>query len=215
MRTYADFQKTVMTVEAGLKTAEEFTDTQRLAAIHHLQAQQLQKPSVRLNPGGVVVVSLRTKSRSVIASVKVLRSVELDGRKVRSYKTAAMELAKADIETITHNLTAVKLEQHEKLEETQTEWTNDWLEKNWRVFAGTQGDLMSPLLVANASTAFSLGWNSLMATLMMEAMEETEEEGQRLCFANRAKMFHAYAEQMKLIADETFGDAMEVKVVML
>jgi hypothetical protein len=213
------FAATFKTIDAGLKTSREFTNEQRFAAIRHLQAQGIQKPTLRLNNETVVVVAMRSKSHSAVVSVKLTdKRPAIQKHWVVAYEEAGIDLPQQDFMTIAKNLTATEAVGESEMAcegyyPMSMEWNNHWLSELVRVLS--RDGKMNSTLAANAGIAFSYAWNSLMATLMMDAMEETEEEGMRLCYANRAKLFHAHAEQTRLVLDTTWLGAMEMKLVMV
>lgn len=219
METLQTLTQLEHTIEAGIKTAFEFSTEQRYKSMETVQKAQVTKPALRLN-GETVVVSMRSKTHSVIVSIRNTTGKPIVSfpPKFTHYINTAMDLSKDDMATISANLGAdpdlkVGTPEHKRLE---TEWSDAWVEHVCEVLKGSHPDGgMEKRLLGHACLAMSTAWNTLMATLMLEAMEEAEEEGLRLCYANRAKVFHAHAGTNRGVLDLTWKGAMEMKVVVL
>jgi hypothetical protein len=220
MTSLHEFNQAMVSINAGLKTAMEFNATQRYESSKPLREGDIKLPQFRRN-GDTVVVSVRSKTVSVIVSVKNTTGnpMETFPNRYSNYIGASIQLAKDDVETLVANLKVTK--EGETVDfyppkEDLDSWTDAIAAAQFEALKGSHSDGgVEKRVWANSCNALSVAFNTLISTLMMNAMDDEENEGMRLCYANRAKVFHGHAEQTKWVFATTWRGACEMKVMVV
>lgn len=195
----------------GFKTAKEFSHEQTVAAVKLVKDADISTPIVRLN-GETVVVALRSKTKSVVVSIKNVSGKPINTfpvRKLDSYCRVAGGLFRDDVGIVAVN---------KALDVEATDWTPDcealltqWTDAVVKAFPPvTEG-----CLAANALLATSTAINTLIANLMLEAMESAETEGMKLCLANRARLFHQHAQIQDTVLTMSWAGRLEQTIKVL
>jgi hypothetical protein len=177
------------TLDAGLETASQFSEQQVHATMKVVRDADISTPKL-IRKGDNVSVSLRSKTKNVIVSVKGL--VNPRSPRFLPFVETAIQLVKDDTLTLASN-TRVERDDNPDLRASAQTMMDAWRDAVSCELGGTHPIGMDKRLIANACLCYSAAINLLIANLMMEAMEETDNEGLKLCFANRAKIFHEHA----------------------
>ena len=196
------------TLDAGLATSKQFAADQTLVTMEVIRDAHISHPKL-IRKGDNVSVSLRSKNKTAVVTIRG-RPLNCSPRNYDYYVNMAIQLAKDDMLTLEVN-NALLLNGSEgcRVEERAAMWKDEVT----RVL-GNNNEVDEDLL-ANACLCYSAAINTLIADLMMEAMEETDNEGLKLCFANRAKIFHGHATSNEHALEAMTHGSMTIKTVLL
>lgn len=222
MNALQEFNQCMNVVDAGNYTAAQFTHDQVYESTTPIRQAEITKPMVRLN-GETVVVSLRSKTGSVIVSIKNTSGVPTQSLPhiYSNYINRALDNAKADLEVLISNLAVKRREGDGKCifdpsndPALMEEWNTHWVDQVTTALGKSHSDGgTEPRLFGHACLCLSSAINTLVAQLFLDAMELTESEGMKLCYANRAKIFHAHAKANECYLKHIWGDKMTMKVI--
>lgn len=209
-------------VDAGFKTSAEFTPEQRKATIKTIKDAEISAPILQ-RKGETITIALRSKTKNVVVSIKNVSGLPIgsftETKTLVEYRECSLQMAKDDALTLVANQT----ERDEKLTEVD-EALADAMNALWLPFAkdmqdkvkGTQSNTLGDCRVAaNACVAYSFAVNTMLSHLLMDGMENEENEGIKLCYANRAKIFHEHAQSCQAFLRVVWGGLMEMKCVVV
>ena len=185
---------------AGNETQFQFNEEQQIAPWEKMKNDNISYPKLTVK-GDNVSVSVRSKNKSAIVTVRgapsSLHSHPCFGRFIRGCR----ENARLD----TDNLD----------DEMGRPFSAAWEAEVLRAFPNVRVDHHFALLIANANACFTLALHTLIADLMMEAMEEEDNEGLRLCFANLAKLHHSHAVVTTETTQAFWGEGVVLKTIVM